>query len=281
VDVRAVVPADEGAIDSLQRGPRDLLLAEREGQIGGFWSTQVDPEPVARIQALAVRDDWPLPETLAALLHRAEPSLCARGVRMLAFIGAETWLLDHLARLGFQLSDTIVTMHKNDWRIPTRGNAQVTVDRASSGDLEAMLAIDARAFDVLWHNTKRGLVEYLDTAPYFVVARWNGRVVGYAHAVVAGRHGHLTRVAVHPDWQGRQIGARLLAESIDFFRQRGVYGITLNTQHANVRARRLYRWFGFRVLGQEAQVLVLALTSPADSTLPACRKSGIMITGVV
>jgi ribosomal-protein-alanine N-acetyltransferase len=237
----------------------DLLLAEQEGQLGGLWATEVGPESVARIQALAIRDDWPLPETLAALLCGARPALAVRGVRTLAFVGAEPWLLDPLLLLGFQLSDTIVTMHKDDMRIPTRGNAQVTVDRARGADIGDILAIDASAFDPLWHNTERGLAEYLDSSPHFVVARWNGRVVGYAHAAVAGRHGHLTRLAVHVEWQGRQIGARLLAESLDFFRQQGVYGITLNTQHANVAARRLYRWFGFRVLGQEACVLLYRL----------------------
>jgi ribosomal protein S18 acetylase RimI-like enzyme len=68
---------------------------------------------------------------------------------------------------------------------------------------------------------------------------------------------------VHPRYQGQRIGVRLLAEAIRRLEAAGAYGITLNTQQDNQRALRLYRWFGFRSLGQEAEVLELALLPPA------------------
>jgi ribosomal-protein-alanine N-acetyltransferase len=81
-------------------------------------------------------------------------------------------------------------------------------------------------------------------------------VVGYACASLEGRYGHLTRVAVYPDYRGAGVGVRLLAETMSFFRTQRVFGITLNTQQDNRRARRLYEWFGFSPLGREAYVMV-------------------------
>jgi len=83
--------------------------------------------------------------------------------------------------------------------------------------------------------------------------------VGYQFNDLDGEHGHLTRIAVHPNFQGQGIGVRLMAEAMDFFQAVGVKVITLNTQRDNFAARRLYRWFGFHRLDEEALVLRRAL----------------------
>jgi len=53
------------------------------------------------------------------------------------------------------------------------------------------------------------------------------------------------RIAVHPAFGGRGIGARLMAEAIHFFEDAQVLRILLNTQDDNTYAHRLYEWFGF------------------------------------
>ena len=57
--------------------------------------------------------------------------------------------------------------------------------------------------------------------------------------------GYLVRIAVHNRAQGRGVGVRLLAEAVEYFARAGVTRILLNTQEDNVRAHRLYEWFGF------------------------------------
>jgi ribosomal protein S18 acetylase RimI-like enzyme len=63
------------------------------------------------------------------------------------------------------------------------------------------------------------------------------------------------RIAVLPSQQGRAIGVRLLAEVIAFARTRGASTLTLNTQAHNLRAQRLYEWFGFHRTGEQQTVL--------------------------
>ena len=65
---------------------------------------------------------------------------------------------------------------------------------------------------------------------------------------------------MHPSYQGHGIGARLLAEAIEFFRTEKVKVVTLNTQKDNAVSQRLYRHFGFQPMGEEALVLKCDLT---------------------
>jgi ribosomal protein S18 acetylase RimI-like enzyme len=235
----------------------DLYVCESNGKLGCLWTSIIEPASVSQLRAFVLADDWSLRCTLDALLPSVKRSLRAVGVTTLAFIGVDRWLLDGLAASGFAQANTVVTLHKDGWDIPSSGNRQAIVRPVTSPDFSRILDIDAQAFVPLWRNTPLTLAEFRQTCPYFRVAELEQRVVGYAYANMIGHHGHLTRLAVHPQHQGRQIGVRLLADVIQFFRQRQTFGVTLNTQQDNLRARRLYTWFGFVLLGQEAEVWTL------------------------
>ncbi|HYX48901.1 MAG TPA: GNAT family N-acetyltransferase, partial [Ktedonobacteraceae bacterium] len=66
-------------------------------------------------------------------------------------------------------------------------------------------------------------------------------------------------IAVHPSASGQGIGVRLMSEAIAFFQQAHVQRIMLNTQDDNVRAHKLYEWFGFVRIMQMGFVLRRAL----------------------
>jgi len=166
-------------------------------------------------------------------------------------------VLKSLAANGFAQTNTVVTLQKNGWDIPAPGNSRAIVRPVREQDVPDLLEIDRQAFIPLWRNTALTLAECMQTYPYFCVAEIERQVAGYAYASLIGRHGHLTRIAVHPRYQGQQIGVRLLADVIHFFRDQRVFGITVNTQQDNARSRRLYEWFGFVLLGQEAEVWTL------------------------
>jgi ribosomal protein S18 acetylase RimI-like enzyme len=175
-------------------------------------------------------------------------------VTTLAFVGVEKWLMDGLAANGFALSNTVVTLQKTGWDVPSTGHPSVAVRPAHESDFPHILDIDRLAFDPLWQNTPLTLAEFLRASPYFCVAGLEQDVVGYAYASLVGRHGHLTRIAVHPRYHSQRIGVRLLADVLRFFQRQRVFGVTVNTQRDNTRALRLYEWFGFVLLGQEAEV---------------------------
>jgi ribosomal protein S18 acetylase RimI-like enzyme len=193
------------------------------------------------------------------LLSEVKRALRDDGLDQIAYVGVEPWLTAVLAENGFARSGSVITLQKADGAVPDRGNTSVHIRPARASDLAAILTVDERAFVPLWRTDASTLAGQLLHSPCFYVGELQQQVVGYAYASLVGRHAHLTRLVVDPSVQGQRIGVRLLAECVDSFQRAGVYGITLNTQRDNQRARRLYQWFGFALLGQEAEVWLCAL----------------------
>lgn len=237
----------------------NLVCGEAEGQVGCFWASTVGAGNIAHLTALIVHDKWPLRETTSAFLSGVKQTLHDSGITQIAYLGVESWLIKVLSENGFTHSGSVIALQKADESIPDWGSAEVRVRPAVASDLADILTVDERAFIPLWRTDTPTLNEQLSHSPFFVIAELRQKLVGYAYVSLTGRHGHLTRLVVDPSLQGARIGVRLLAECIGFFQRQGVYGITLNTQKDNARARRLYRWFGFALLGQESEVWLCPL----------------------
>lgn len=238
-----------------------FLVAIAGSRLLGFILCTLYHSHRAFLRGVGLVDDWPMKAYLEALLPPTLHKLCFQEVTTLVYIGNDRWLTDPLLRdWDFSIYSSVVTYTKKDLSIPTRGNQQVHVRPAHPGDFSALVALDEAAFDPLWHNASQTFARALENLPYFVVAELAGQTVGYLRSSRQGDRGHLNRIAVHPDYQGHGIGARLLAEAIEFFRTEKVKVITLNTQKDNAVSQRLYRHFGFRPMGQEALVLKRDLT---------------------
>jgi len=205
---------------------------------------------------------------LETLLPPTLDRLCSQEVTSLVYIGNDRWLTEPLLRdWDFSIQNSVVNYTKKDLSIPTRGNQQVHVRPAHPGDFPALVALDEAAFGPLWCNVSQTFAHALANFSYFVVADLAGQTVGYLFSNRQENIGHLNRVAVHPDYQGRGIGARLLTEAIEFFRTEKVKVVTLNTQKDNAVSQHLYRHFGFRPMGEEALVLKRDLVVGMERTL--------------
>jgi ribosomal protein S18 acetylase RimI-like enzyme len=247
-------------------GNQAFYLVEANGQLGCVCGFYVAPETVAQVRVFGLLEGWRVSEAIRAALPIARAQLGARGITTLAFTGIEAWLVDGLVENGFRQTNTIVSLQKTDFYVPDEGNPHVTVRPVRRGDFTSILDIDRAVFVPLWRNTEGTLTEHTSLCSDFGVAELDGTVIGYQCLSLIGRHGHVTRIAVHPDHHGQRIAVRLLAEAIRFFHRHRVYGITLNTQQDNHRARRLYDWFGFKVLGKEARVMTLDVSCLSSET---------------
>ncbi len=68
----------------------------------------------------------------------------------------------------------------------------------------------------------------------------------------------LDDVTVHPEWQRRGVGGRMLADLGDFLRAEGMTRIDCGCHRANADAWRFYERLGFRPLDEERLALLLA-----------------------
>jgi ribosomal-protein-alanine N-acetyltransferase len=185
---------------------------------------------------------------LARLLPALEVEAAQRGAQHLYYSGGDTandWLAPSLKEHGFTLMTLLRSYDKIGFHIPSHGAQDVSVRPFKPGDLDGVLAVEELAFDQLWRYDAPGFLDIAREYPYFVVAEDKAGVVGYQFNALDQTTGYLVRIAVHPRAQGRGVGPRLLAEAVEYFARAGVTRILLNTQEDNVRAHRLYEWFGF------------------------------------
>lgn len=68
----------------------------------------------------------------------------------------------------------------------------------------------------------------------------------------------LDDVTVHPEWQGRGVGGRMLADLVAFLRREGATRIDCGCHRANAGAWRFYERLGFRPLDEERIALLLS-----------------------
>jgi ribosomal-protein-alanine N-acetyltransferase len=79
----------------------------------------------------------------------------------------------------------------------------------------------------------------------YLVARCDGRVVGYAGALLVAGEAHVTTIAVDPDLQCHSIGRRLLLTLVRRCVALGCGAVTLEVRSSNESALALYRTFDF------------------------------------
>ena len=195
---------------------------------------------------------------LDKLLEHLATNLIKRGVRHLYYSGNDMqndWLRDVLLVRGFALHRLLYAYDKYDYSVPATGNQAVQLRPVEKRDIAALLAIEEACFEDFWRYDALSFEDIAATHPYFVVAELNGKVVGYQFNALEADSGYLVRIAVHPSVSGQGVGARLMSEAIAFFKQEHVLRIMLNTQDDNVRAHRLYEWFGFVRINQVGFVL--------------------------
>ncbi len=238
-----------------------VLNAGRD--ILAFVSADMRPFSIAGIVAAVVGNGERSALCADRLLPLVEGDLRARGVVALVHIGHASWLTEMLEDHGFGRRETVLTYGWNASRVAVLGNRFVVVQPGTMGFLEDIVALDQRIFGRMWHKPASELQRAVVSKTCdFTVATMGGQLVGYQWNERDGTHGHLTRLAVSPEWQGREVGTRLLTQALAGMVDAGITWITLNTQLSNTRSRSLYERFGFQTVGQPAPVLWKELPSP-------------------
>jgi ribosomal-protein-alanine N-acetyltransferase len=83
----------------------------------------------------------------------------------------------------------------------------------------------------------------------YYVARIGRELVGYAGLMMTLDDGHVTTIAVDPQWHRHKIGTRLLLVLAREAIARGATSLTLEVRMSNRGAQELYRQFGFGPVG--------------------------------
>jgi ribosomal-protein-alanine N-acetyltransferase len=85
---------------------------------------------------------------------------------------------------------------------------------------------------------------------HYVVARVDGKVVGFGGIWLMVDEAHVTTFGVHPKWRRRGVGRRILLALLEIAGDIGAAHMTLEVRVGNDGAQALYQGFGFEVTGR-------------------------------
>lgn len=127
--------------------------------------------------------------------------------------------------------------------------ADVTIRKAVPRDAEDICEIEEICFPDPWSmDSVRYELEQNEMA-YYLVAEEAGRVVGYVGLWRILDEGHITNVAVHPEYRGRGIAEGIIRSMLEHTAGECILHHTLEVRRDNQPAINLYRKFGFEVEG--------------------------------
>ena len=274
---RKARPDDKSAIETLAQKARrkfpqlwpwekclgrdPFIVIEHKNHILGSLLAWPDGSPVAWVKLATLDDNLRLEKWLHLTLPPVIDALRLHGTRALAWMDYRDWLGMHLSSYGFFQLTEVVTLSKRDRNMPQVSNPEISLRIPSKTDDSEIAAINRAAFSPHWWHSEKTVRHRIASAPYFIIAEVQNCVAGYVEGKINPPKAHLNRIAVHPTYQKRGIGAKLLSEALRAFWRNGVEEVTLNTQHDNHPARRLYHRFGFEPTGESVLAWELPLRS--------------------
>jgi [ribosomal protein S18]-alanine N-acetyltransferase len=121
----------------------------------------------------------------------------------------------------------------------------------TTADLDQVLDLEFALFgEEAWSRQMlAGELSQQPASRCYLVADDAGSVIGYAGLLVAGSQADVVTIAVAISHWGQGIGSRLLGELFAEAGRRGCSEMFLEVRADNLRAQRLYHWWGFTEVG--------------------------------
>lgn len=122
----------------------------------------------------------------------------------------------------------------------------VRIVPANLQHLQDIALIEQLSFSIPWSvDSIRNELEANTRAVYMAAVSDQNKVIGYAGMWDILGEGHITNIAVHPDFRNKGIASKLLNEIISCAIKRNIKSLTLEVRKSNFAAISLYKKFGF------------------------------------
>jgi len=227
-------------------GTQPYLLAERASKCLGGLACPPDPAHTAWVRFFAISADAAPQEVWQWLWPMALEALHDEGVQGAAGVSLDGWMDALYRNAGFEQTHAVVGLSRARGTV-TKPDSPAGVRLATLNDWEKIVAVDALAFTPPWQMSAPLTRFALRQASHLTVAEIEGEIVGYQLTTGGEGGAHLARLAVAPTWQGRSIGAALVAEMLDHVERAGAWQVSVNTQDSNVASLAVYRRMGFEL----------------------------------
>lgn len=117
-------------------------------------------------------------------------------------------------------------------------------------DVEEVLEIEKLSFSTPWSKEAFITEVTKNSCAKYIVAESDGKIVGYGGFWIVADEGHITNIAVHPDYRSKGIGSKIMEGLIDIAKKNRIIAMTLEVRQSNIIAQHLYAKYGFKPLGR-------------------------------
>lgn len=128
-------------------------------------------------------------------------------------------------------------------------NVELVLRPAEVKDVEAIAEIEKICFATPWSEDAVYKEITSNLIAHYIIGEIDGKVVGYVGFWQILDEGHITNVAVRPEFRGNHIGSALIAIMIEVGTSLGLTRYTLEVRSSNEPAKALYRNFNFKEAG--------------------------------
>ncbi|MFO7623133.1 MAG: GNAT family N-acetyltransferase [Anaerolineales bacterium] len=231
------------------------LVAEQNGKLVATLVSPPDPPEIAWIRLFAVSAEVDIEDAWNLLWPAARAWLSQTPEMVIAAIPLQQWFHTLLETSGFQhVTDVKMLLWEHGNRIPLITEHSWLLRTMNQDDLSVVEKLDEAAFGPLWRNSLESLKLAFQQAAVATVAEDDDGLVGYQISTASPMGGHLARLAVDPEQQGKGIGFSLVLDTISQFKRRGAQRVTVNTQQDNHASLSLYLKAGFRETSEQYPV---------------------------
>jgi ribosomal-protein-alanine N-acetyltransferase len=127
---------------------------------------------------------------------------------------------------------------------------QITIAPMELWDIDGVMEIEYASFAIPW--SREAFEEELINNKHavYIVAKQGNKVIGYGGMWKVLEEGHITNIAVHPDFRRMRVGYAIVEALTQIAKNKGIGSMTLEVRENNIAAQGLYRKFGFEVVGR-------------------------------
>jgi ribosomal-protein-alanine N-acetyltransferase len=237
-------------------GFQPYLMIEMDGEVVAALACPPDPVGMVWIRLFAVASSFSPRHAWEELWPVACDVICKLGCPVpVAAIPLHTWFRTLLETSQFTRVHSVIVLTWKGAPLPASPvDPQIGIRAMAVDDLESVEDVDHAAFDIVWQNSRENLELAYRQAVVATVAEMGNGILGYQISTATPIGGHLARLAVKPEYQGKGIGYAILRDVLGSFQERGAQTVTVNTQNDNLSSLAVYQKAGFTRTGEEYPV---------------------------
>ncbi len=111
--------------------------------------------------------------------------------------------------------------------------------------VDDIMIVENLSFSIPW--SKAAFIEEItkNTFAYYYAGMFEGKAIGYGGMWQVFDEGHITNIAIHPEFRRIGVGSSILEYMIGEAVKKGIQRMTLEVRKSNESALKLYQKYGF------------------------------------